>query len=460
MSLQGPLTPPLPPPPPLVPPPPLAQAPAGSPGWPPAQELVSAGLGRRLAAFLLDGLFIGIFTLVGLMVAGELLRTAAHGAAEITPEIESSAGVLLTQLLTLAILVGGTFVYPAIAWRRGATLAMRILGLRVVDARTGDRLTWGQVLLRSAGWWWSLVTLGAGFAIALTERRRRSLPDRMASSLVLSARALPLTWLAGPQGWILWPSRPAFPPPLDPQARPAAEAAPPRSRWSWTDVAPVLILLLPIILGANWVAVVTARGLGITAGSGGGIALSLGEDIAVYGATLLLIAVLVRWRRHTSLGALGLRLPSWPWLVAGLPMGFAALVLQDAGGLLSRAILPTASSTNQCVGIRSSYGGSWGLTLLAVAIIAPVAEEIIFRGFTFRYLQGRLPLWLAVVVSAILFSAAHAAWAEPALFIPVFLGGLLLAYLYAKSGSVWPGVIAHMTINAVGVAVLLASSGC
>jgi hypothetical protein len=100
------------------------------------------------------------------------------------------------------------------------------------------------------------------------------------------------------------------------------------------------------------------------------------------------------------------------------------------------------------------------LTLLAVAVIAPVSEEIIFRGFVFRWLQGRMPLWGAVLVSAAIFSAAHAGWAEPSLFLPVFLGGVLLAYVYAKSRSVWPGVIIHMAINIVGVILILAYSGC
>ena len=116
-------------------------------------------------------------------------------------------------------------------------------------------------------------------------------------------------------------------------------------------------------------------------------------------------------------------------------------MLEYVGGVIDRIILPTANSTNQCVGIRAEYGGSIALTLLATAVIAPIAEEIIFRGFTFRWLQGRLPLWGAVMVSAALFSAAHVGWAEPTLFLPVFLDGLLLAYVFAKSGSVWPGVI-------------------
>jgi hypothetical protein len=225
-------------------------------------------------------------------------------------------------------------------------------------------------------------------------------------------------------------------------------------------VVPVLVTFFPIMFGANWLAEATAQGLRINAGSSGALALSYADEIAVYGASLLLIGVLVGWRRHTPLTALGLRLPAWPWLVAGLPLGFAAYVLEDVGGVIGRIVLPAANTTNQCVGIRGEFGGSVVLTLLAVAVIAPISEEIIFRGFTFRWLQGRMPLWGAVLVSAAIFSAAHAGWAEPSLFLPVFLGGVLLAYVYAKSRSVWPGVIIHMTINIVGVILILATSGC
>ena len=425
-----------------------------------AGELHLAGIGRRLAAFCLDAVFVAMIAVVGLVVGGTIVENAIAPATTVTTANQSAPGVVIGVLIYLLSIVATPFVYPAIGWRSGGTPAMRILRLRVVDARTGDRLTWGQALLRCAGWWWSLLTVGAGFVPALVDRWRRGLPDRMASSLVLAVRPLPLAWVPGAYGWALAPARPPLPAPLIASARSAAEPVAARSSWTWTDVLPVMVTLIPIILGANWVATVTAEGLGVTSGTGGAVAISIGDEIAAYGGSLLLIGLLVGWRRHTSLAALGLRLPAWPWLAAGIPLGFAGLVLQDVGGVLSRAIFPAANSTNQCVGIRASYGGSIALTLLAVAVIAPVAEEIIFRGFTFRWLQGRLPLWGAVLVSAALFSAAHAGWAEPTLFLPVFLSGLLLAYLYATSRSVWPGVIAHLTINTVGVIVILVGAGC
>jgi membrane protease YdiL (CAAX protease family) len=401
-----------------------------------------------------------VIAAAGLAVGASLIRAAVPGTASIPAADQNLPLVLLGQLIDLLSLIAPPFVYPAMGWHAGATPGMRILGLRVVDARSGDRLTWGQSMLRTAGWWWSLLTLGAGFVPVLADRWRRDLPDWMASSLVLAVRPLPLVWIPAPYGWTMGPARPPQPAPLIPTARDATEPQATRASWTWTDVVPVLITLFPVMFGANWLAEATAQGLRISAGSSGAVALTYADEIAVYGASLLLIVVLVRGRRHTPLTALGLRLPAWPWLAAGLPLGFAAYFLQEVGGGISRVILPAANTTNQCVGIRGEFGGSVVLTLLAVAVIAPVSEEIIFRGFTFRWLQRRLPLWGAVLVSAAVFSAAHAGWAEPSLFLPVFLGGVLLAYVYAKSRSVWPGVIIHMTINIVAVILILAVSGC
>ncbi len=397
---------------------------------------------------------------IGVVAGGSIVEAAIAPATVATTADANLPGFLIGELIALLSLIAIPFVYPALGWHSGATPGMRALGLRVVDARSGERLTWGQTMLRTAGWWWSLLTVGIGFIPGLADPWRRALGDRMASSLVLAVRPMPMVWAPGPYGWTVVPTRPPAAAPLLPSARSAAEGPPPRTSWTWTDVAPVLVTLLPIILAANWVAGVTAQGLGITAGSGGAVALSYADEIAVYGGSLLLIALLVGLRRHTSLLALGLRLPSWPWLAAGIPLGFAALVLQDGGGLLSRVIFPGANSTNQCVGIRGEFGSSIALALLAVAVIAPISEEIIFRGFTFGWLQGRLPLWGAVLISAAIFSAAHVGWAEPTLFLPVFLSGILLAYVYAKSRSVWPGAIIHMTINIVGVLLILTAPGC
>ena len=177
--------------------------------------MVLAATGRRLGAFALDGVFIGMIIVAGLVVGGSIVEAAISPATTISPAAASSPGVLAGTLVYLLTIVATPFVYPAVGWRSGATPAMRILGLRVVDARGGDRLGWGQALLRTAGWWWSLLTCGAGFIPALADAWRRGLPDRMASSLVVAIRPLPLAWVPGPVR-------------LDHGAGPAADARPAR----------------------------------------------------------------------------------------------------------------------------------------------------------------------------------------------------------------------------------------
>ena len=449
--------PPPPPPPPVLPPPPQAPWPAPALPLSPPEDLDIAGVGIRLAAFALDWLFIGMGAVAGLVIGG-IVAEAGVSQQSVGTVAADSVPTLIGALIALLSVVAMPFVYLGVGWQSGATPAMRILHLRVVSAGTGGRLSWAQTVLRYAGYWWSLATLGCGFLVALIDTRRRGLADRVAGSLVLSARAVPLGWVAAPQGWTLQPSRPPRPAPLDPTARPDVESPVVKSTWTWTDVLPVLALFFPVAYGASWIVVISAKGLGV---SGAGLpVVSVLEDVAAYGASLLLIGLLVRWRRHTRLSALGLRLPRWPWLIAGIPMGFAAFALEDAGGLVSRMVFPATGANNQCVGIRGSFGPSLALALVSVAVIAPISEEIIFRGFTFRYLYGRLPLWGSVLASAVIFSAAHAGWQEPTLFLPVFTTGVVLAYLYAKSGSIWPGVVVHMTINVVATIAIFAAASC
>ncbi len=97
----------------------------------------------------------------------------------------------------------------------------------------------------------------------------------------------------------------------------------------------------------------------------------------------------------------------------------------------------------------------WPLVFTAV-VIAPVSEEIFFRGFVFGGLRPRYGWLRAAVISSALFAMAHG---QLTFFPAAFLLGFLFAYLYQRSGSVWPGLILHMVVNglALGVAVALSS---
>ncbi|MCH7608399.1 MAG: CPBP family intramembrane metalloprotease [Chloroflexi bacterium] len=91
------------------------------------------------------------------------------------------------------------------------------------------------------------------------------------------------------------------------------------------------------------------------------------------------------------------------------------------------------------------------LTLVLVVLVGPAAEEIFFRGFCFAGLVGRWGFWGAAVASSGLFGLAHL---DPALMGPAFVSGFVFAWVYWRTGSLWPVVLAHTARNGVALAVV------
>ena len=88
------------------------------------------------------------------------------------------------------------------------------------------------------------------------------------------------------------------------------------------------------------------------------------------------------------------------------------------------------------------------LLVIGACVLAPLFEETFFRGFLFQGLASwRGALWGAVISSA-LWSAIHL---EPAVFIPLFIDGLLLAWVFRRNGSLWANIATHAAINVLAV---------
>lgn len=98
---------------------------------------------------------------------------------------------------------------------------------------------------------------------------------------------------------------------------------------------------------------------------------------------------------------------------------------------------------------EASFAGQpWPLLILAVVILGPMAEELIFRGLVYERMKHYLSIPLSVFLSALLFGIYHANMIQ---LIYATLMGILLAYYYEKSGSLPACVIAHMAMNAFAV---------
>ena len=85
---------------------------------------------------------------------------------------------------------------------------------------------------------------------------------------------------------------------------------------------------------------------------------------------------------------------------------------------------------------------------IGVVVWGPVGEELFFRGFVLPGLIGRLGVPAAVVVSSGLFAVFHVA---PGTLAPTFLLGAALAWIYLKTGSIWPSIMAHSIQNALAL---------
>jgi membrane protease YdiL (CAAX protease family) len=82
------------------------------------------------------------------------------------------------------------------------------------------------------------------------------------------------------------------------------------------------------------------------------------------------------------------------------------------------------------------------------AVFAPFVEEIFFRGFLFQGFRARYGWITAMLLSSGIFAIAHL---QLAALIPTFILGNVLAYVYHRSNSVWPGMMLHFLVNAFGL---------
>ena len=90
--------------------------------------------------------------------------------------------------------------------------------------------------------------------------------------------------------------------------------------------------------------------------------------------------------------------------------------------------------------------------ILLVGILSPIAEELVFRGILFAWLRRHVNFWIAGITSALIFACAHGI---PDIILPTAILGLLFAWIYERTGSLWPSMLAHVAHNLLVTGVML-----
>ncbi|MFN2389542.1 MAG: lysostaphin resistance A-like protein [Actinomycetota bacterium] len=164
-------------------------------------------------------------------------------------------------------------------------------------------------------------------------------------------------------------------------------------------------------------------------------------------------------RRHRApWTAIGLRPATRIQLLAMIPLGIAVLIanlilvwllarfLTDVGTAQQDAFAPGGTMTTR----------HYLILLVTVAGVAPVAEELLFRGMLYGYLRSRFRVLAAAGISSLVFAAAHLL---PTLIPPLFFVGVVLALVVERTCSLYPAMLLHSVNNGLALTAIYLASG-
>ncbi len=133
-------------------------------------------------------------------------------------------------------------------------------------------------------------------------------------------------------------------------------------------------------------------------------------------------------------------------LLQGLTTGYEGLIRRLAPEL-ARAMEQEAAKQLELL------AGPWPLLALIAVVIAPLCEELLFRGFIFGGLRSRLDFGVASGLSALLFALVHLMAISA---IPLFFVGLGCAVMYERHRSLAAPVLTHVTFNSISLVAFFA----
>ena len=170
------------------------------------------------------------------------------------------------------------------------------------------------------------------------------------------------------------------------------------------------------------------------------------QDLALIGASLLLARLL---DPPATPGKFGLRLtrlgPAVGWTLLSWVSFFAfATVWGLALGITEQDDLPDE------LGVDGSTAALVAVSLL-VCVLAPIAEELFFRGFCFTALRRALGMLPAAALTGIIFGAIHLGGTDIEFIVPLMVFGFFLCLLYVWTDSLLPCIVLHALNNALAL---------
>ena len=247
------------------------------------------------------------------------------------------------------------------------------------------------------------------------------------------------------------PAEPAPAPAEDPMNDPRFEAPRAQRFPTWGDMLAVIGIYLLATVGTSIVVAIIAaisggaESLAETMSSGPMSVLSYALSM---GLTIVGVLIYRKLRRgtgrmfHFSLRGFNPMLILWGFVMVLL----TGVVIEPVLELFPDAFLKMID--------KMGMHGGWSILMLVV--LAPVMEEVLFRGILLESVRSKHSAGRAIVVSALMFGVIHLI---PQQVVNAFAIGLILGYIYVRTESLWPVIVIHALNNAMAYVIMQWSDG-
>mgnify|MGYP002624064781 CR=1 FL=1 len=175
--------------------------------------------------------------------------------------------------------------------------------------------------------------------------------------------------------------------------------------------------------------------------------------INILSATGGLAIIWVYIRKKGGLKALGFRKNAIDKLLSRSVLGY---IVYFATTLVTFALLALTNlidlDQEQDLGLTSIQGFEWYVVFLGLVVVAPIFEEVLFRGFIYQGFKKVLPFWPAALMSSLIFALAHG---QLNVAVDTFILAMVATWLFNRYNNIYPAILIHMLKNAVAFAFLL-----
>lgn len=229
---------------------------------------------------------------------------------------------------------------------------------------------------------------------------------------------------------------------------PASET--PRALPQWRD-----LFLYLLVGGGGFVIASLVAGRFVERGSLAVSILAYGLNVLFFAGSVLLIGVA---RGKLSLRDMGFIPPriSASWFIGAILLSLALVPLRGIVGVIAQYLSGgTLAGMQNRLDVIAPESFTWLgflVTLIGAGILVPIAEEMYFRGALFTWFRQRYNFPIAMLASSLLFAFGHIDTAG--VVAASFVLGLVNAWAFEKSKTLWAPILMHITTNSFAVLVI------